>query len=157
MPRTPRTWWLSWAALFATLALWPALPRFVAPPREPWNAAETAVAGFVLALLALAAAIGTFALREALVQRELDEGRLDPTTPAGRAAVHARLVSLWLLCAAIGACGGILLHYSLLSAAGWPYLAGAALLFVLHAPSARLFRRVCEGGAGVAAGAREPR
>ncbi|HSJ99335.1 MAG TPA: hypothetical protein VLC53_19825 [Myxococcota bacterium] len=154
MPRTPRSWWLSWAALFATLALWPALPRLVAPPREPWNAAETAVAGFVLALLALAAGIGTLALREALVQRDLDEGRLDPTTPAGRTAVHVRLVSLWLLCAAIGACGGILLHYSVLSAAGWPYLAGAAALFLVHAPSARFFRRVCEGAAS---GARESR
>lgn len=144
-----RAWtlWLSWAVLLASLALWLALPR-LAPWPDPWNAAETAVAGFVTAILALVAALGTFALREALVERDLAGGRLDPTTAEGFATVRTRLIELWLLCAAIGALGGLMSRHAEHAAAGWPYLVGAAALFVIHAPTPRFFRRVCGEGAG---------
>lgn len=137
--------WLPWAVLFASLAIWLELPR-LAPWPDPWNAAETAVAGFVLAILALVAGIGSFALREALVQREIGEGGLDPNTPDGFARLRARLIELWLLCAAIGVLGGIMIRHSGRPAAGWPYLIGAAALLVLHAPTQRFFRRLCSGG-----------
>jgi hypothetical protein len=142
MPRAPWSLWLAWAVCFASLAVWPALPRLAAPPAESWNAAETAVAGFVLAILALVAAIGSFALRESLVDHE--EGCVPlETTPEGRARVRIGLVELWLLCAGVGALGGVLVRYSAYPATGWPYVAGAALLLLLHAPTRRFFGRVC--------------
>jgi hypothetical protein len=137
--------WLPWAVLFATLAIWIELPR-LAPWPEPWNAAETAVAGFVLAILALVAGIGTFALRESLVQRRAGEGGLDPATDDGFTRLRFRLVGLWLLCAAIGVLGGIMIRHSGGLAAGLPYLVGAAALFVVHAPTPRFLHRLCSGG-----------
>jgi hypothetical protein len=139
MPHRAWSLWLPWAALFATLAAWLALPWWAPAYPEPWNAAETAVAGFVLAILALVAGLGTFALRESLVQRE--PGGLDPATPEGFALARARLIELWLLCAVIGVLGAIMIRHSGRTAAGLPYLLGAAALFVLHAPTPRLFRR----------------
>ena len=47
--------WLIWAALAGPLALWLALPAWIGHHPDPWYAAQAAVAGFVLALLALAA------------------------------------------------------------------------------------------------------
>jgi hypothetical protein len=146
--RTPFSFWASWAVLFATLGLWFALPRLVAPVPDPWNAAESAVAGFVLAILALCAGIGTFALRESLVMRDVREGRIDPGTPEGLAQVRIRLVALWALCSAIGVLGGIMVHWSGRTGSGAPYLVGAAVLLVLHAPNARFFRRICEAVSG---------
>jgi len=131
--------WLSWTVLFASLAIWAALPRLVEPRRAPWNAAETAVAGFVLAILGLAATVGTFAIRESLAQRSNGGGGAGPAAPV--ASLRMRMVGLWLLCAAIGALGGIMIHYSGSLAAGLPYLVGAAALFVLHAPRARFVGR----------------
>ena len=140
--------WLLWASLFGTLALWLALPAWCGHHEDPWYPAQSAVAGFVLALLALAAGLGSFALREALVFRDARERRFDPATVAGRAALRSRLLALWGLCAAIGSLGGIMVWYSDRIALGLPYLAGAALLFVMHAPRPRLLDgiRVGEGG-----------
>jgi hypothetical protein len=146
MPHRAWSLWLAWGALLATLAVWLALPLLLAPRPAPWSAAETAVAGFVLALLALVAALGSFALRESIVQRE-PGSEPDPATPEGFALVRARLIELWLLCATIGVLGGVMIRYSGRPAAGWPYLAGAAALFVLHAPTPRLFRRLRSGAA----------
>jgi len=148
MPHRAWSLWLPWAVLLVSLAIWLALPQLVAPRPDPWSTAETAVAGFVLAILALVAGIGTFALRESLVQRDPGTVGLDPTTPEGFARMRARLIELWLLCAAIGVLGGIMIRYSGRPAAGWPYLAGAAVLFVLHAPRPRLFQRLRGDGGG---------
>jgi hypothetical protein len=142
VPRGYPSLWLVWAALFATLALWPALPRLLGHRADPWYDAQSAVAGFVLALLAVAAGVGTFSLRESLLLRDVREGRLDPATPAGLAGVRARLLAVWGLCAAIGALGGILIWFSDRPELGLPYLAGAALLMVLHAPWRRFLARV---------------
>jgi hypothetical protein len=148
MPRTPFSFWASWAVLFATLGLWFALPRLVAPVPDPWNAAESAVGSFVLAILALVAGIGTFALRESLVMREVREGRIDPGTPAGLAQVRIRLVALWALCSAIGVLGGIMIHWSGRTDTGAPYLVGAAVLLVLHAPTRPFLRHIYEAVTG---------
>src|SRR5690606_14198944 len=98
---------------------------------------------FVLAIFALVGAIGTFALREWLVFGDVRAGRGDLRTEAGVARVRVRLLALWALCSAIGALGAILIHGSGRTAAGLPYLAGAAALLVLHAPTAGFFRRAC--------------
>jgi hypothetical protein len=137
-----RPLWLLWGALFATLLGWLALPSLAAPRAETWNAAETAVAGFVVAIFALVGAIGTFAARESLVLRGLREGRIDPATDVGLRSLRTRLGALWLLCAGIGGLGGLMSWGSGRPAVALPYLAGAAALFVLHAPRARFLRRL---------------
>lgn len=143
MTRAPFSFWAAWAVFVASLGLWLALPGMVPPLREPWNAAEAAVAGFVLAIFALVGAIGSFALREWLVFGDVRSGRGDLRTEAGVARVRVRLVALWALCSAIGGLGAILIHGSGRPAAGLPYLVGAAALLVLHAPTAGFFRRAC--------------
>jgi hypothetical protein len=140
-----RTLWLLWAAMFATLLVWLALPAIGPQRAQPWYEAQTAVARFTLAILGLVATVGTFAVRESLVLRDVREGRLDPASPEGMARLRVRFLGLWTLCAVVGALGGLLAYYSGQPARGWPYLAGAAALFVLHAPQARFLRRVREG------------
>jgi hypothetical protein len=133
MPRSRVSLWLVWAVLLSSLVVWLALPRLVAPRSQPWSAAETAVAGFVLAIFALVAGVWTFSLRESLLR-----------SPEGRAAAGRRLVALWLLCAAVGLLGAIMIRYTGSLSAGAPYLAGAAALFAIHAPRARLLARLRE-------------
>jgi hypothetical protein len=120
--------WLLWGALFATLLGWLAAPFVIAPRAHPWHDAQTAVAGFVLAIFALVAGWGSFALRESLVERAPRRG--------------AKLLALWLLCAAIGSFGGLISYGSNRPPAAWPYLVGAAALFVIHAPRAGLLSRL---------------
>jgi hypothetical protein len=140
MAGSTRSLWLLWGALFATLLGWLAWPWLAAPRAEAWNAAETAVAGFVVAIFALVGGIGTFAARESLVLRGVREGRIDPATDAGLRTLRTRLGGLWLLCAGIGGLGGLMSWGSGRPAVAVPYLAGAAALFVLHAPRAHFLR-----------------
>src|SRR5512134_3784349 len=126
MSRPVLSLWLLWGAMFATLLVWAALPALGLHRAEPWYEAQTAVARFTLAILALVATVGTFAVRESLVLRDVREGRLDPATPAGMARLQVRFLALWTLCAAVGALGGLLAYHSGQPAKGWPYLAGAA-------------------------------
>jgi hypothetical protein len=142
VPVSTRSLWLLWGTLFATLLGWLALPSLAAPRAEPWNAAESAVAGFVVAIFALVGGIGTFAARESLVLRGVREGRIDAATEAGLRMLLTRLGAIWLLCAAIGSLGGLMSWGSGRLGLALPYLAGAAALFVLHAPRARFLRRL---------------
>jgi hypothetical protein len=135
------TLWIVWAALFAALALVLALPLWIAPRPEPWNASQVAVANFVLSILALVGGIGSFAIREALALRDLRSGELDPTTPSGFAQLRRALFVLWTLCLGIGMLGFVPAHGAAQPSLALPYLAGAALLFFLHAPRAGLFER----------------
>lgn len=133
--------WLAWGVLFASLLVWLAVPQMLPPRAHPWSEAQTAVAGFVLALLALVTAVGSFATRETLVRRA-EEQRSAPAGATGGVWVRTRLVALWTLCALVGLYGGVLLRYSAHPAAATPYLVGAAALFVIHAPRPRLLARV---------------
>lgn len=133
--------WLAWLALFASLPVVAVLPHVLPARADPWSEAQTAVAGFVLLLFALVTGVGTFALRETLVSREAEQGAFTSGAADGF-WVRTRLVALWLLCALVGGYGGVLGHYAGLPAAAWPYLAGAAALFVIHAPRASFLRRV---------------
>jgi hypothetical protein len=128
----------TWAVLFASLLVWIAMPYVVPPRAQTWYDAQTAVAGFVLAIFALVAAVASFALRESLVRDSAQQ----QAASGGGLWVRTRLVSLWLLCALVGVLGGIMIRYSGTSAVGWPYLALAAGLFVVHAPRPALLRRV---------------
>jgi hypothetical protein len=147
MSRPVLSLWLLWGAMFATVLVWLVLP-WVGPHRaEPWYEAQTAVIRFAFAILGLVAAVASFAVRESLVLREVREGRLDPETEGGIARLRLRFLALWALCAAIGVLGGLVAYFADRAATGWPYLAGAAVLFVVHAPRERFLQRVREGDA----------
>jgi hypothetical protein len=130
--------WLSWALFVAALALELALAYRVSGRPDPWHAGQTAVAGFVLALIATALGVWTFALRESLAMRDLRAGRLDPATPEGISRLHQMLLVLWFVCLLVGLIGSVVAWGSASPTASWPYLAGAAALLAVHAPSERL-------------------
>ena len=107
----------------------------------PWYDAQTAVVGFVLALASLATAVGSFALRESLALRDLRSGALDPASAAGFGRLRFMLFVLWGLADLVGAFGVIMAWGSGDPGLVWPYVIGAAALFVLHAPRTWLFER----------------
>ena len=156
MTGTPRTLWASWAVCAALLALELAIPGLLPSRPQPWYEAQRSVASFVLALLAMIAAVGSFTLRESLVGRELRLGTLDPQTPAGSTRVLAGLLALWSLCLLVGLFGGVLAWGAASPRAAWPFALAAAALLVLHAPRGWLFRKASPdaGGAGAEPGAR---
>lgn len=135
-------YWAVWSLLFASLLVWALAPGLLPPRAHPWHEAETAVAGFVLTLFALVTGVGTFSMRETLVLREAEKGPI-ANDATGGFWIRTRLVTLWCLCALVGVYGGILSRYSALPATAWPYLIGAAVLFVIHAPRASFLRRIC--------------
>ena len=137
--RWRRALWGWWAAFFVLLLLGLAIPGIAPSRQEPWYDAQKSVAGFVLTLLSLVAGVGTFTLRESLVQRDLRRGTLDPGTPAGFARVRAGLLALWTLCLVIGLMGCALAYGAGVPRAAWPYAFAAGVLLVFHAPRSRLF------------------
>jgi hypothetical protein len=151
MENERRILWLVWAAMLACLGLYLAIPLLVPPRPEPWYDAQTSVAQFVAALLSMAAAVGSFSLRESLVLRELRRGTLDPTSPIGFVIVRRALVVLWALCEVIALLGlGVALGSGRPPLA-WLYTALAAVLLVIHAPRAWYFARPVQGASGSAA------
>ena len=141
------TLWTLWAAIVALLALDAiALAGFLPVRANPWYDAQTSVALLVLGLLALVAGVGTFALRESLVLRDLRSGTLDPNTGSGFARIQRTLVALWLLCLVIALFGDVLAWGAAKPIVAAPFLIGAAVLLVVHAPRRWLFAR----GAGAA-------
>jgi hypothetical protein len=139
VPRLRRSAWILWGAFLGGLALDLLIPRVLPSRPQPWDAAQTAVAEFILAIFSLIAAVGTFTLRETFALGPIRRGSLDPSTPAGFARVRATLLGLWSLCLLIGLFGSILAYAAANPAEAWPYVAGAAVLLVVHAPRARLF------------------
>lgn len=131
--------WASWAMCLALLAIELAAPTLLALRPEPWDAAQTAVAGFVLAIFAVTAGVWTFALRESFVLSDIRRGVLDPSTSAGFARVRRLLFALWGLCLLIGLFGAGLAWAAARPRAAWPYVGGAAALLVVHAPRHWLF------------------
>ena len=122
------TLWLAWSVYAAIAAAELAVPYFMQPKSDPWKSAQTAVAGFVLALFSLAAGQGTFALRESL---------------AGAGTLRfARFLALWSLCVLIGVFGSLIAWGSANPAAATPYVVAAVALLVLHAPRPRLLARL---------------
>jgi hypothetical protein len=136
------TLWTPWAAIVAALALdaW-AIAAWLPVRLDVWYDAEIYVARFVLGLLALVTAVGTFALRESLVLHDLRSGALDPNTEGGLARIRRKLAALWLLCGGVAVYGNVLAWGSARLTEAVPFLLAAALLLVLHAPRSALFRR----------------
>jgi hypothetical protein len=133
--------WILWTLLFSVLALDVALARLLPPRAVPWYDAQTGVVGFVLTLASLALAVGSFALRESLALRDLRSGVLDPASAAGFGRLRFMLFVLWGLADLVGAFGVVMAWGSADPRLVWPYVIGAACLFVLHAPRTRLFER----------------
>src|SRR5262245_36979281 len=105
MSASPRSLWLIWAVFAGALALELLVAGRLPARAIPWNAAETAVVQFVLALIALAIGVWTFALRESLALRDLRAGRLSPHTEEGAARLRGMWLVLWGLTLVIGALG----------------------------------------------------
>ena len=136
------TLWMLWAVIVALLALDAAAIAGVLPTRaDVWYEAEASVAQLVLGLLALVAGVGSFALRETLVLRDLRSGALDPSTPSGFRRVQRMLFALWSLSLVIAALGNVLAWGSAKPLAAAPFLIGAAVLLAVHAPRGWLFER----------------
>ena len=131
--------WLLWGTCLALVA-GELLASHLVPGRRPaWYAAQTALANFVFAMLALSAAVGTLALRETLALKDLRSGALDPRTPVGFAQMRRMLLWLWALCLLIGAFGNVVAYGAATPASARPWLAGATALLVFHAPRQWLF------------------
>jgi hypothetical protein len=137
--RERRSLWILWALMLLALGLYAVLATWLPHRAIPWNAGEAAVAGFVLAIFALACGVGTFALRESLALREVRRGALDPATPAGFARLRRMLFALWLLCHGIAALGCVLVWGSGDPTSVALYVGGAAVLCAIHAPRDWLF------------------
>ena len=132
--------WTLWVTCLLVLALQVAWASLAAPRANPWNAAETAVAGFVLALFALSGGVGSFAIRETFLLRHLRRGALDLATPSGLARTRRVLLALWLLCLLVAVLGAIVAYGSASPRAAWPYQIAAGVLLVIHAPRSGLLR-----------------
>lgn len=134
--------WTLWAVIVALLALDAVAIAGVLPTRaDVWYEAEASVAQLVLGLLALVAGVGSFALRETLVLRDLRSGALDPNTESGFRRVRRMLFALWSLSLVIAALGNVLAWGSAKPLAALPFLIGAAVLLAVHAPRGWLFKR----------------
>ena len=132
--------WTLWVTCLLVLALQVAWTTLAPPRANPWNDAETAVAGFVLSLFALSAGVGSFAIRETFLLRDLRRGALDPATPGGLARARRVLLALWALCLLIAVFGGIVAYGAASPRAAWPYQIAAGVLLVVHAPRSGLLR-----------------
>jgi hypothetical protein len=137
MPRWRPYAWILWGAFLGAVAFELVLPGLLPHRQQPWDAAQTAVAEFILAIFSLVAAVGTFTIRETFALGPIRRGSLDPSTPAGFVRVRATLIVLWSLCLLIGLFGSTLAYAAGNPAEAWPYVAGAAVLLVFHAPRAR--------------------
>jgi hypothetical protein len=128
--------WGVWALFGVLLVVSLEIPRLL-PTREiPWHAGQAAVAGFVLALLAMVAGVSSLALREQVRVFLANE----PDTPASRTRVRLMVLDLWTRCVVIGVLGSILAWGAASPVAAWPFVAGAAALLVFHAPRPPLVR-----------------
>ena len=136
MSASQRSLWLIWA-VFAGALVFELVIAGRLPARDvPWHAAQAAVAQFVLALIALAIGVWTFALRESLALRDLRAGRLLPESAEGAARLRGMWLVLWGLTLVIGALGCVLAWGSASQRAALPYVLGAAVLIAIHAPRA---------------------
>jgi hypothetical protein len=136
MSASQRSLWLIWAVFAGALALEGVVAGRLPARAIPWNAAETAVVQFVLALIALAIGVWTFALRESLALRDLRAGRLSPDTEEGAARLRGMWLVLWGLALVIGALGCVIAWGSGSARAALPYVLGAAVVLAIHAPRA---------------------
>jgi hypothetical protein len=135
------TLWIAWVLALGAVAAVAFLPGLLPHRADPWHAGEIAVAQFVLAIFALTAGVGSFALRESLALRDLRSGALDPTTLEGRVQLHRMLAALWALCLVVAGLGCVLAWGAPSRGPAWPFWIGAAALLAIHAPRAWLFTR----------------
>jgi hypothetical protein len=127
--------WGLWASCLALVGLELVLANGLAASRsDPWDPSRVAVAGFVLGVISVALGVWTFALREGLALRDVRAGLLDPSTPEGLFRIRRMLLALWSLCLVIGLLGSVVAWGAGNARAAWPYLLGAGVLLVLHAP-----------------------
>lgn len=124
--------WILWGSMLASLAVYAALPALL-PEAEPLAALSIP---FVGGLLLGAAVVGTTSvvLRQVLLVRPARSGRLDITTAEGSARWLQVSIALWVMSESVGIAGLVLWFFYRQAGLLYPFLAGAALLLVVHAP-----------------------
>jgi len=113
-------------------------PRFERRVATGAGRRSAAVVPLAKRIFALAATVGTFAIRESLARRNLRSGAIDLATEGGRSRLRTAFLGAWALCDGIGALGLGLALASGDARVVTPYVLGAAVLFVLHRPTAWL-------------------
>ena len=126
--------WILWGSMLASLAVYAALPALL-PEVENAPAPSLVVVG---ALLAASVGVGAIsvALRHVLLVRPARSGRLDISRPEGSARWLQISIALWALSESVGIAGLVLFLLYRQPGLLYPFLAGAALLLVVHAPRA---------------------
>ena len=124
--------WVIWGSMLASLAVYAALPSLL-PPAEAPPAPSIPLVG---ALLGFSFAVGaaSVVLRHVLLVRPARSGKLDITRPEGSARWLQISVLLWALAESVGIAGLALWFVHRDPGLLYPFLAGAALLMVVHAP-----------------------
>jgi hypothetical protein len=128
-----RTLWPAWLAMLALVAALALLPFVAGPQQAWWSEPRTLVFTFVLTLIAMAAGVGSLALRESIV-RGVSSGALDPRSPEGASSLRSMLRRTWLLCLGVALLGFFVAWTSASPHRTWPYSAAAAALLCFHAP-----------------------
>jgi hypothetical protein len=124
--------WLGAVALLLGIAVAPSVLGQIAVPYSP---AGVSVLAFVLTLLAMTAAVGSLAVREALV-RVVSERTVDAQTPAGWVRVLRDQLGAWALCLIVAGLGSVLAFAAARPELGWPYVLAAGALLLFHTPRA---------------------
>ncbi|MBW2359682.1 MAG: hypothetical protein JRG84_02155 [Deltaproteobacteria bacterium] len=129
------TLWVIWGTLLASVALYAALPLVVAPPGEGMErGAEALQLG--LGLVSIASAAASFVLKRILVLAPIARHAIDPCTPAGAQRIQTGYIFAWMLAESIGIYGLVLYFLTTDARTMLPFVAGSALLMLLHAPRA---------------------
>jgi hypothetical protein len=131
--------WAVWAVFVAVFALGVATPFFFGPTSTPYSDAGIQVLGFVLALLATTAGVGSLASRESLL-KAIWAGRITPGSAGGVARMLRTLLGTWALCLFVGGMGVVMAFASAKPASQWPYGLASGALLAFHSPRAGRFR-----------------
>ena len=124
--------WILWGSMLASLGVYAALPALLPAPEEPVALSLPLVGG----LLVGAVVVGptSVVLRHALLVRPARSGQLDIGSAEGRARWLQVSVALWAMSESVGIAGLVLWILYRQPGLLYPFLAGAALLLVVHAP-----------------------
>ena len=130
--------WILWGSLVTSLIVYLgiALAGVGLQSGEPSASGSWQLLAAILGVLAGGVAVGTFVLRSALLTRPVRAGVVDPSTPAGAQRIQTAYIVVWVLSEAVGIWGLVLWLLSASWSLFLPFLAGSALLLLLHAPRA---------------------
>lgn len=124
--------WILWGSMLVSLVVYASLPALLPAADEPAALSLPLVGG----LLAGAVSVGatSVVLRQVLLVRPARNGHLDIGSAEGRARWLQVSIALWTMSESVGIAGLVLWFLYRQPGLLYPFLAGAALLLVVHAP-----------------------